>query len=243
MCTTEKDIDTIFRISCYQSNCIHQAVKRSVAPKLITYLIGLASRDTLCAKDDRGNTPLHLAVDYERCIDTQLEVVKAFIARCDEAMDMRTNAPNSFSAYQWHEYSSELVKKARAAEAEAKTKQQKESQSIKENPKDMEGKMRAAAPFKSNPKTIGAPKGAVPMVGAAPSAEPDRSKEFSVRRSNTGSQALTQQAAALAVPSGAAGPSSNDGKSTSGKRRSRTKAREDAKVTEESANSIKSFLK
>ncbi|KAF4633297.1 hypothetical protein G7Y89_g4816 [Cudoniella acicularis] len=92
-------------IACYHSeNCLHVAIRRNVAPKLALFLIERAGEETLCAKDDKGNTPLHLAVDYERCTDGQLEVVKALVSRCDKAMDERTNAPNLFSPYLYYKH-------------------------------------------------------------------------------------------------------------------------------------------
>lgn len=241
MCTTERDIDSVFRISCYQSNCLHQAIKRSVAPKLVTYLISLASRDTLCAKDDKGHTPLHLACDYERCIDTQLEIVKAFVTQCDEAMDQRTNAPQAYSPYQHFLSTKEVARKAAEAEAKAKLKEQKEKE--ERIAREADTKVKAPVP-KVNPKTFAGPKGGVPTGGAAaPGADDRGAKEFAIRRSNTGSQGLTQQAA-LAVPSSSAvAPSSIDGKSTSGTKKRRSRTKEDVKVTEESANNVQNFLK
>ncbi|KAH0562507.1 hypothetical protein GP486_002799 [Trichoglossum hirsutum] len=119
MCDTHPKVDAILGIPCYHSeNCLHVAIRRKVTPKLALFLIGHGSEGTLCAKDDKGNTPLHLAVDYERCTDAQLEIVKALILQCDKAMDERTNPPNSFSPYRYHEHT--LAEAERVAEAEAR---------------------------------------------------------------------------------------------------------------------------
>jgi len=243
MCSKEKDIDSVFRISCYQSNCLHQAIKRSVDSKLVIYLISLASKETLCAKDDRGNTPLHLACDYDRCISSQLETVKAFVLHCDETLDQRTNPPYSQSAFQYHDFSREAARKAAETEAKAKLKEQKEKEQAERAARDADTKAIKTPREPKDPKAFAGPKGGVPMGGAAaPGANPDRgAKDFAIRRSNTGSQALSQPAA-LAVPSGAPGPSSNDGKSTSGVKKKSRRVKED-KVTEESANNVRNFLK
>jgi hypothetical protein len=118
MCDTHPNIDAILNIPCIHSeNCLHVAIRKNISPKLAIFLIKHASEATLRAKDYRGITPLHLAVAYERCTDGQLEIVKAIIERSDKAMDERTNAPDSFSPYRYHEYT-----RAKAIAAEAETK-------------------------------------------------------------------------------------------------------------------------
>ncbi|RYP93507.1 hypothetical protein DL770_000391 [Monosporascus sp. CRB-9-2] len=118
-CDTHPNIDAILGIPCYHSEtCLHVAIRRSVTPELAVFLIGLASERTLCAKNDKGNTPLHLAVEYERCTDAQFKIVKALISQCDKAMDERTGAPNFFSPYRYHEHT-----RSKAAPAEAERKE------------------------------------------------------------------------------------------------------------------------
>jgi ankyrin repeat protein len=105
MCDAHPKIDTVLSIACYHSeNCLHVAIRRNVSPKLAIFLIEKAGEGTLCAKDDKGNTPLNLAVDYDRATEAQLEIVEALVLQCDKAMDERTNAPNYFSPYRYHEY-------------------------------------------------------------------------------------------------------------------------------------------
>ena len=73
MCDSHTNIDTVLSIPCYHSeNCLHVAIRRNVSPKLAIFLIQKAGEGTLCAKDDKGNTPLNLAVDYDRCTDAQV---------------------------------------------------------------------------------------------------------------------------------------------------------------------------
>jgi hypothetical protein len=135
ICDTHPEIDAILSIPCSRSeNCLHVAIRRNVAPKLAVFLIEHASEETLCAKEDKGNTPLHLAVDYERCTDVQFEIVQALILRCDKAMDERTHMPNSFSPYRYHEHTH--VEAKRAAEAEAKKAAKEKEKETAQGKKD-----------------------------------------------------------------------------------------------------------
>ncbi|RAH68475.1 uncharacterized protein BO66DRAFT_126039 [Aspergillus aculeatinus CBS 121060] len=85
--------------------------------------------EALMALDDKGNTPLHLAVAYERCTDAGLSVVKALIDFCDKALDAQTSTTNRLSPYRYHLFT--------RAEAGAKTSgrkhvEQQQPQGIKE---------------------------------------------------------------------------------------------------------------
>jgi hypothetical protein len=102
ICEIYPHIDAVLGIPCIRSeNCIHLAIRRNILPKLSIYLIGLANEASLSAKDDNGNTPLHLAVEYSRCTSEQLEVVAALISKCDNALDARNN--ESLSPFLYHE--------------------------------------------------------------------------------------------------------------------------------------------
>jgi nucleoside phosphorylase len=126
MCDTHPNIDVILGISCLRTDyCLHVAIKKNVNPDLTIFLIEHAGEWALCAQDDMGKTPLHLAVEYERCTDAQLQVVKALIRRCDKAMNKRTIEPNCFSPYRYHEYTRAEAKKAAEAEAKKAAKQKK----------------------------------------------------------------------------------------------------------------------
>lgn len=119
ICSTCPDIDAILKIPCYHAgNCIHVAIRQKVTPNFADSLIKHAGEKTLCAKDHQGNTPLHLAVAYERCTNAQLKIVKALVQQCDKAMDERTEAPKFFSPYRYHEDTRAEAEKA--AEEEAK---------------------------------------------------------------------------------------------------------------------------
>ncbi|KAK0636152.1 hypothetical protein B0T17DRAFT_69929 [Bombardia bombarda] len=81
-------------------NSIHDAIKNGLNPKLTVDLINKVSGDLLSTRDNLGRTPLHCAVEYERCSKTQLNVVNALMSRSDLALDKKTNA--HLSVYQHH---------------------------------------------------------------------------------------------------------------------------------------------
>lgn len=137
MCNTHPDTDAILGIPCLRTDyCLHVAIKKNVKPDLIIFLIEHAGERALCAQDDMGKTPLHLAVEYERCTDAQLQVVKALIKQCDKAMDKRTIEPDCFSPYRYHEYTRAEAKKAAEAEAK-KAAKQKEKEAAQEKKDDI----------------------------------------------------------------------------------------------------------
>jgi hypothetical protein len=124
MCDAHPNISAILSISCLRTDyCLHVAIKKNVKPDLTVFLIEHAGEEALCTQDDMGKTPLHLAVEYERCTDAQLQIVKALIRQCDKAMYKCTKEPNCFSPYRYHEYTRAEAKKAAEAEAKKAAKQ------------------------------------------------------------------------------------------------------------------------
>lgn len=122
MCDTHRDTDAILSISSQRNeNCLHIAIRQRVDYDLTEFLIGRAGEKTLCGQDKDGNTPLHLAVDYNNCTDAQLKIVEALVDRCDKAMDVRTRSPDCFSPYRFHEHTrkreADRVKQAKQKEA------------------------------------------------------------------------------------------------------------------------------
>ncbi|KAF7930842.1 hypothetical protein BELL_0266g00130 [Botrytis elliptica] len=75
-------------------NCLHVAVENEV-PFLLS-LVEQAGPKTLSARDDKGNTPLHLAVEYRRCKPNQLQVIQKIIEKCDSEMQ-ETEGSDKFS--------------------------------------------------------------------------------------------------------------------------------------------------
>ncbi|KAH6715880.1 hypothetical protein BKA61DRAFT_334368 [Leptodontidium sp. MPI-SDFR-AT-0119] len=259
ICKNYKDIASILAIPCYRSeNCLHVAIRRNVAPELACALIKYANETTLQAKEDKGNTPLHLAVAYDRCTDKQLEIVEALIAQCDKAMDERTNSDPPLSPYQYHEYT--RIESRKAAEKEARqAAAEKEKATFQEKNEEgstdgqtAPGKDKKFAPQTVDPK---AGKSGVGSKGAA--ASMDAFKPGPLRRIATGMESPfvakntgatghgDQLRLGTGLPMGFAG--SNPGTPIAAKtdklKKKKREPKEEPKVTEESAAVIRNYLK
>lgn len=100
-----EDLDALLRMTCEHSrNCIHTAIYHDLRQDYTVKLIKRASEATLCATDQDGLTPLHLAVDYERSSESHLSIVQALIAHGDGALDQFTTNPKDLSVYEYHQY-------------------------------------------------------------------------------------------------------------------------------------------
>jgi ankyrin repeat protein len=109
-------------------NCLHTAVAET---KSNTIIIGLIKRvkspATYCAKNDDKLTPMHLAVDFERCNARQLEVVDAMIEHWDSALDVNVLSEDSHSSeersvFRHHQWTCHRASQ-RMSEKESTTKQ------------------------------------------------------------------------------------------------------------------------
>lgn len=92
----------IERAGVLSGNCIHKAILNNFDASTTIGLIKRASPKALSSKDQTGLTPLHYAVDYERCTVSRLRVVRTLIQYSDGAFDQITGKPNHFSVYQYH---------------------------------------------------------------------------------------------------------------------------------------------
>jgi hypothetical protein len=262
MCDAYPNIDTVLSIPCYHSeNCLHVAIRRNVSPKLAIFLIQKAGEGTLCAKDDKGNTPLNLAVDYERCTETQFQVVEALISKCDKAMDERTNAPNAFSPYQYHEHTRAEAKKAADAEAKKAPKDEKDVPGRVEEPsaagregpagRDATGSKAKTMRQANDPRVPVA----MPKVPVIPSSGSELGKaNAGIRRVGTGERGILGAelngykigAMSLNIPSSTVRPGETDGSRTpvqTKPSRAKKRTKEEAKVTDDSADAILNCLK
>jgi len=109
----KKKPDDMLKVKCeHGRNSIHAAL---LAPgmdeKDVIELIKRASEETLCMQDDDGLTPLHLAVSYNRCSESQLRIIRELISRGDKALDKFTKNPADLSVYEYHEYTRERALK------------------------------------------------------------------------------------------------------------------------------------
>jgi hypothetical protein len=114
----KKSSDDMLKVRCeYGRNGIHAAL---LAPGIderdVIALIERASEETLCMQDDDGLTPLHLAVEYNRCSESQLRIIRELISRGDKALDKFTKNPADLSVYEYHEYTrAKAQKRSRTA--------------------------------------------------------------------------------------------------------------------------------
>lgn len=84
--------------------CLHTAIVRGLEPELTKTLIGFLPVAMFSATDSRGRTPLHLAVEYERCNAPQVSVVAELLARGPSALAARLSEQyGRSSVYQHHE--------------------------------------------------------------------------------------------------------------------------------------------
>ncbi|KAI9369935.1 hypothetical protein BJX61DRAFT_536065 [Aspergillus egyptiacus] len=160
-------------------------------------LINAASAHTLCATDDRGLTPLHLAADYERSSESQLSVVQALIARGDSAFDQYTVKPPDLSVYEYHEHTRYIAEvQARATEERERKAQQVEEERksqpgvVKRHKDNLRGPSNVLAkrsasrgPPIRHRDIIETPSGNNPMVITVPA--PERAEGFILRRTRT----------------------------------------------------------
>jgi hypothetical protein len=66
-----------------KNNCLHTAMMDPRRTIIIDLIKRVQSPSTFCAKNDDKLTPMHLAVEYERCSEKQLEIIDAMIQYWD----------------------------------------------------------------------------------------------------------------------------------------------------------------
>ena len=98
-------------------NCIHVALKSTLPTDVIIKLIEAASEESLCKQDRDGLTPLHYAVDYERCTKDRLPVVEALIRRSDKAFDVKSEKPVLRPVFLYHIHSRKNYKEPKKRSA------------------------------------------------------------------------------------------------------------------------------
>ena len=97
----DADLERILGINTSDmGNGIHTAIIRGLSSSLIIKLIQNVSNDVLSQQDGAGCTPLHRAVEYQRCTVDQINVVKALLDRGDSALDVSTK--KKLTVYQHH---------------------------------------------------------------------------------------------------------------------------------------------
>lgn len=109
---TRKLIGEALKSECGDQNsdgpsmtCLHWAVQRAINPGLITILTTFVPVSMFTATDAQGRTPLHVAVEYERCGAAQVDIVRALLVRGQAALSVKMASDyGQCTVYQHHEY-------------------------------------------------------------------------------------------------------------------------------------------
>ncbi|KAF5965867.1 intracellular serine protease [Fusarium coicis] len=129
MCEAHPGISSIISIVGSKGmNCLHIGIQKSI--KFLDLLIDRAKPEVLAAKDDNGNTPLHLAVDYENCKRDQLQYIKMMLDKGDWAIFNSTNGDFNKANLSPYRYHKESVKKGRKKQADEAEKPGKDAESV-----------------------------------------------------------------------------------------------------------------
>jgi hypothetical protein len=211
MCQAYDNIDSVLSISSHEKkNCLHVAIEKRV--KVADFLVEQASANTLSAKNNDGNTPLHLAVEYKRCKEGQLAIIKAIVDKCDRVMrDSKDGDFNnaSLSPYLHH---LETCEKAEKEKAEKEKKKKEEEKKKAKNEKEAEKGSGRSRPDSDGPAARdGGQMGVKPIPPKAPAAPlaPSQDKypeDMPLRRASTQMDApLTLRKEALSGKDSASG--------------------------------------
>jgi hypothetical protein len=80
--------------------CLHIAIRKEIDSGFVNYLIDKVNRSILLQKGEGGNTPLHLAVEWERCKPGQVGLVTRLVESCPAALEIKNN--DGLSPFQHH---------------------------------------------------------------------------------------------------------------------------------------------
>ncbi|KAG8169744.1 hypothetical protein KVR01_000489 [Diaporthe batatas] len=134
MCEFHHDINSILAMGKMNNprstNCIHEAITKKSSSRDAAFLVDLIRRskaDTLCAMDENGFTPLHLAVDFKRCDETQLNIVEVLVETGEKALDKTYNHPERgpLSPYLYHRLTSDGARQKDTISAETRRRSEK----------------------------------------------------------------------------------------------------------------------
>ncbi|KAK8085847.1 hypothetical protein PG997_007118 [Apiospora hydei] len=129
MCSAHGDINSILRKKTAKSaNCLHLAVEKRSSTRddsLLLHLIERSHEETLCEGNEKGLSPLHLAVAYNLCDDGQLKIVQELVAKCDRVFTDDSES-RAISPYRYHMLTCDEAAEKRDKEATATSSQKTE---------------------------------------------------------------------------------------------------------------------
>ncbi|KAL6823277.1 intracellular serine protease [Trichoderma camerunense] len=97
--------------------CLHTALTCDFSTeeqreKIVKSICSFVPEELFRITDHRGRTPLHLAVEYERCCKTQVGIVEELLVRGSQALDVDILTYNrTYSVYQYHESTRKTVQR------------------------------------------------------------------------------------------------------------------------------------
>lgn len=95
------------------TTCLHEAISWSQDWEITRTIISFAPKAMFSVKDAKGRTPLHLAVEYDRCSPAQVGLVEELLRRGPAAMNVKIPGKfDSSNVYQYHERTRKEAKEA-----------------------------------------------------------------------------------------------------------------------------------
>ena len=146
-----EDHDNDREITCLHTALICPFVKEESRADIVKIMCGFVPEKMFTITDIKHRTPLHLAVEYDRCCKTQVGIVTELLRRGLKALEveMSTYTHRTMSVYQYHEAT------RKQAEAKKKQAENREGKNAQTNPRDDVENRPRLDESKDNPKKAG----------------------------------------------------------------------------------------
>ena len=146
ICEQHPNINSVLEKSCpraREETCIHAAIKNGGSTNLAYKLIEKASQKVLCIQDFQGLTPLHLAVEYDRCTVEHLQTIEILAERGGSEAMKKLTKDTCLSPYLHHIYTRPNAGNGAKDDVALKqTKELTQKKSSKGNSTGLDGTMR-----------------------------------------------------------------------------------------------------
>lgn len=155
---TQESIKEALRSECEgqeterATTCLHEAISWGQHYELVKVIIGFTPEAMFSVRDAKGRTPLHLAVEYDRCSPAQVDLIKELLLKGPAAMNVRvSNQYDSSTVYQYHEKTRREAEDRRrmkppAIQTREGVEERKQEDKDSESKKERLGTMKAAKP-------------------------------------------------------------------------------------------------